>query len=587
MFKITNSNTSNRERTREVNNLTILRARNIDKNYGDKEVLKNISFDISGGERIGLVGFNGAGKTTLANIIYGITLPDKGTIETGKESFKVGYLLQSVDYNVSDFHQDNMTSEFLEITSELGLKKVNSWENEHFSHLSGGEKLKIALANIWVSNPDILILDEPTNHLDLQGVRWLINQLKGYKGTVIIISHDRYFLDQTVSKIYELANKKLTIFDGNYTEYRIEKKKRYEEQLHQYDVQQKYKERIEGQITQLKQWAGKAHRTMREQEGFKEFHGVKAKKMDRSIKSKMKRLNMELEKNKVERPSEEKKVQFQFNAGDKRGKRMIEAKQLTKKFANRTLFQDSYFFINYGERVGIVGPNGSGKSTLIKMLLEKESISDGDIWKSSSLKMAYLSQDVADMPLNKSVIDSLGLTNREEIFHARTTLANMGMKEEKINQPIQTLSLGERTRVKLTKMLIQEHDLLILDEPTNHLDLPSREQLEETLSQFTGAMLIVSHDYYFLNKLCDTLLVIEDDKIKRIEMSLEQYETKKNMSADEGKKQLEEQLLRLDTEITAVISELSLLTPDSDRYQELDKQFLALTSKKKQLLAIE
>ncbi len=585
MWKKEKSNTSNRKRMREVNGMNILRVRNLEKNFGERTVLRDLTFDIQSQDRIGLVGLNGAGKTTLANIIYGKTAPDKGTVENGKQPLRVGYLLQSVDYQVNGYVEEDVSSDFLELASELGLKKVHSWEHERFSHLSGGEKLKMTLAHIWASNPDILILDEPTNHLDFQGVQWLIEQIHQYKGTVILISHDRYFLDQTITKVFELEDGKLTIYDGNYSAYRTEKKKRYEDQLHQYETQQKHKARIESQVANLQQWAGKAHRTMREQEGMKEFHGVRAKKIDRAVKSKMKRLDMELEKHKVEKPKEEKKVRFQFDASGKRGKRIIEAKELMKKFRSRTLFQDSHFYMGHGERIGLIGANGAGKTTFINMLLGKEPLTGGELWKSESLKIAYLSQDVGDMPSTKSPIEALGLTHEEDIFRARTILANMGMKENVLNRPIQTLSLGERTRVKLTEILIREHDFLILDEPTNHLDLPSREQFEETLAEFSGTMLIVSHDYYFLNRLCDKLLIIEDGMIKRVEMNLEQYKAIKNQPAVPNKQDKEERLLLLETEISAVIGELSLLTPGSDKYSELDAKFLALSKEKRELSA--
>lgn len=561
--------------------MSILQARNVKKHFGEIQVLEDLSFDLNENDRIGLVGSNGAGKTTLANIIYGDLEPDFGTLKTDQQ-IKIGYLLQSVDYTVNDYNY--LSAEFLERAGALGLKKIHSWQEERFAHLSGGEKLKIALAQIWSTNPDILILDEPTNHLDIHGVNWLVNQLKEFKGTVIVISHDRYFLDKTVTKVFDLELGKLTIYEGNYSVYRAEKKKRYEEQLHQYDVQQKYKARVEGQMTQLKQWAGKAHRTMSEQEGFKEFHGVKAKKLDKAIKSKMKRLNQELEKNKVEKPTEEKKVRFQFEASQKRGKRIVEALNLSKMFENRTLFKESYFYINNGERIGIIGPNGSGKTTLLNMLLGSETITDGKLSKSESAKIAYLSQDVADLPLTQTAINALNLSESEKLFQARTTLANMGMKADKLNQPIGTLSLGERTRIKLTNMLISEYDLLILDEPTNHLDLASREQLEETLSEFAGTILIVSHDYYFINKLCDKLLVIEDNKIKRVDMNYEQYELRKNQQqCTSGKQHIEDELLRVNTEISAVLGELSLLIPESEKYKELDTKFLALTKTKRDL----
>jgi macrolide transport system ATP-binding/permease protein len=253
-------------------------------------------------------------------------------------------------------------------------------------------------------------------------------------------------------------------------------------------------------------------------------------------------------------------------------------------FSDRILFKNSHFYINSGERIGIIGPNGSGKTTLLNILLGNESLTQGEISMSSGHKTAYLSQDVADMPIDQTAIEALHLSEQEKLFQARTTLANMGMNAAKLNQPIGTLSLGERTRIKLTNMLINEYDLLILDEPTNHLDLASREQLEETLSKFAGTIIIVSHDYYFMNKLCDKLLVIDHSEIKRFEMNLEQYELKKVLQSKPKRHEVEEELLRVNTEISAVLGELSFLTPHSEKYMELDARFNLLAKRKQELL---
>ncbi|MCM3441695.1 ribosomal protection-like ABC-F family protein [Metabacillus halosaccharovorans] len=562
----------------------MLTVRNIHKHFGDQQILNDVSFEIKGQDRIGLVGINGAGKSTLANLIYGRMEPDSGTIVKAP-SLKIGYLKQSVDFQSAEI--SHPSSEFLEKTSELGLSKYQSWDHDRLSHLSGGEKLKIALAEVWSCHPHILLLDEPTNHLDFQGINWLIEQLKTFKGAIVVISHDRYFLDQIAGQIFDLENGHLTTYEGNYTSYFNEKKKRREVQLHHYHSQQKDIARVEAQMEQLQHWAGKAHRTMRDQEGMKEFHGVKAKKIDRAMKSKMKRLKSELEKNKVEKPSEEKNIAFQFKANEKRGNRIIEAKDLMKKFQTRMLFQQSHFYIKHGEKIGMYGPNGSGKTTLINMLRGKETITSGYLNISSSLNIASLSQDVADMDISQTGLDALQISDRTQLLKARTTLANMGMDAEKLSQRVGTLSLGERTRIKLTNMLINEYDLLILDEPTNHLDLASRNQLEKTLKDFSGTILIVSHDIYFLQHVCDKLLVFEDKKIKRVEMTIEEYEKKRTTpqkSISSTQKEIEEELLRVNTEISAVLGELSLLTPDSDKYTILDQKFLNLTKKKQDLL---
>ncbi len=562
----------------------MLTVTNIHKFFGDQHILNDVSFEIKKQARIGLVGSNGAGKSTLANLIYGQIDPDRGTILKAP-ALKIGYLKQSVDYQ-SSINSD-LSSEFLEVTSELGLSKYQKWGKDRISHLSGGERLKVALAEVWSSHPHILLLDEPTNHLDFQGINWLIEQLNTFKGAIVVISHDRYFLDQTVNQIFDLENGQLTAYEGNYTTFYEKKKKNRDIQLHHYQSQQKDIARVEDQMDQLQQWAGKAHRTMRDQEGMKEFHGVKAKKLDRAVKSKMKRLRNDLEKNKVEKPAEEKTISFQFKANEKKGNRIIEAKNLSKTFKNKMLFQQSQFYIMHGEKIGIYGPNGSGKTTLLNMLIGEEPTTSGHLNISSALKIASLSQDVADMDVSQTGLEALQISDRAQLLKARTTLANMGMDAKKLNQLVGTLSLGERTRIKLTNMLVNEYDLLILDEPTNHLDLASRTQLESTLKDFTGTILVVSHDVYFLQHVCDKLLVFEDKKIRRVEMSIEEYENKRNTlqnAPSPSQREVEEELLRVNTEISAVLGELSLLTPDSKMYGTLDQEFQNLLKIKQCLL---
>ena len=572
------------------NQQIVLKVIDIEKSFHLKKVLDNIHFDIKNGERIGLVGYNGTGKTTLANILFGKIAPEKGIVEKSRD-LTIGYLSQSIDYQVSDFQQSlsgNTKSHLLEHASMLGLTKVYNWEEERLEHLSGGEKLKLALAMVWASKPDFLILDEPTNHLDYKGIEWLVSELEKFRGPVLIISHDRHFLDKTVTRIFELENSKINFYNGNYSDYQKEKKLRLENERHQYDIQQQKIKDVETQITQLKSWSEKAHREStkkgkgpsKRQNGFKEYHRVKAKKTDNQVKSKMKRLQNELEKNKLEKPLDEVQIRFQFDTQGKRGKRIVEAKNLSKSFDNRTLFQKSNFFINYGERLGLLGENGCGKTTLIKMMLGHEDYSNGELWSSDSIKIAYLSQDVDELPAEKTAIEALGFTDRESVLKARTLLANVGLKEPLITKPIGTLSLGERTRIKLVDMLMKEYDVLILDEPTNHLDLPSREQLENTLSEFSGTIITVSHDYYFLNKLCDQLIVFENQQIRRIEMKPEEYLNQEGTNEDA----LRESLLIIENKIASVLGELSFMDQKDARYTELDKEFNELLKQKRKLM---
>ncbi|ASB88957.1 ABC-F type ribosomal protection protein [Bacillus sonorensis] len=560
----------------------LMKIRGLKKSFGDQTVLKNIEFDLATNERIGLVGYNGTGKTTLANILAGRMDADQASIETAYP-LKIGYLLQSIEYSIHDFSQmltDDESGGLYKLTSQMGLSKVQAWKTERLRHMSGGEKLKLALAHIWKTMPEILILDEPTNHLDINGINWLLEELETYQGAVLIISHDRYFLDQSVSKILELEDGRLHAYQGNYSDYQREKKRLYEERLHQYEEQQKYKQRIESQIANLQNWSGKAHRDSTKKEGFKEYYRLKAKKLDNQVKSKLKRLEQELTKHKLEKPKEEESVKFQFSSNEKRGKRIIEAKNLAKAFDGRTLFEDSSFFIKHGERIGLVGSNGCGKTTLIRMILEGEPVTSGTLWKSRSMKAAYLSQDVNDLNTDQTIAQALQLSDRDKTATVRTILANMGIKENRFDRPIGTFSLGERTRIKLAGMIVKDYDILILDEPTNHLDLPSREQLEETLLEFQGTIIIVSHDVYFMEKLCDKLLVFENGKVQRIERGLKDWQNKKEKPKTEHD---EAERLRIETRMTAVLGELAGLSHEDPRYHELDQEFSQLLKMKQAL----
>ncbi|WNB93358.1 ribosomal protection-like ABC-F family protein [Bacillus sp. NEB1478] len=569
---------------------TVIQVKKLQKKFGEREILKDINFEIRQGEKIGLVGWNGSGKTTLINILTGHKESDQGSISTWPSNLNIGYLPQSTDVHLNVDDEIMEAGEKLFAASkQLGLHK-EVIDSERIQHLSGGERLKLSLAKIWANQPEFLILDEPTNHLDLQGIQWLIHEVKNYEGAAIIISHDRYFLDKTVTKIFELEEGKLTIYEGNYSAYRTEKQRRYDQQLCDYNKQQRKVEMIHQQVNNLRNWSEKAHRqagkggsiSENRQLGLKEFERMKAKKKDNQVKSKLKRLNLELEKKGIEKPKEETDVYFQFDYSGKRGKRLVEAKGLTKQFGENLLFEKSHFYVKHGERLALLGPNGAGKTTFIQMLLELEPITKGSIWKSESMKMAYLSQDVCDLLEEKTVYEWLDLG--VQITKARTIFANMGIEDEKLSKPISHLSLGERTRVKLVQMILQEYDVLILDEPTNHLDLSSREQLEVTLNEFTGTLIIVSHDRFFVEKLCDKLLVIENKQIKRLEMGLREYEEKKIKQSMKPDQSREEELVLIETKITELLGKISYCKTGTDEYVKMDQDLKDYMARKKELM---
>lgn len=561
--------------------MNVISLRGIKKSYGDKDVLTGMELHVRIKERIGLIGINGAGKTTAANILAGELEPDEGVIESSSDHLNIGYLRQSVEYSSKTFkaiEEAGHDKGFYTFASLMGLRKLKKWNEEDFGHLSGGERIKLALAHVWASSPDLLILDEPTNHLDQEGIEWLIGELQVFPGAVVIISHDRYFLDETVTRIFELEKGEAKAYDGNYSAYHAQKAENRRIEQIAYENQQKDIRRIESQMEQLQNWSDKAHRESTKQGGTigaKEYHRVKAKKMDIQVKSKRKRLESELRKHKAEKPEEEPQVDFRFLDAGKHGKRIIEVKKLNKHYGEEVLFENSHFYVKRGERFALTGSNGSGKTTLLRILCQEENATDGEVWVSPGVSIGYMSQDVGDLPADKSAIEVIGLHDREEQQRAKLILTHLGLSRDDIIKPMQALSLGQRTKVKLACLLLHGYELLILDEPTNHLDLISRERLESALASYQGTVIAVSHDRFFLNKICDKRLHIENKQIKRLEDSV---------IMEEKTDSLEEQLMVMETEMTALLGKLSERTAGDGIYEQLDERFNALASQKKDLL---
>ncbi|QVK16829.1 ABC-F family ATP-binding cassette domain-containing protein [Mycoplasmatota bacterium] len=565
--------------------MLLMRIRNIKKDYGLNEVLKDVNFDIKKDSILGLVGLNGAGKTTLAKIISGIETYDSGSIECYSQKIKVGYLKQSTEFNDNNFSQmlldkNKDLGQVFETSSLLGLKKLNQWSYERINNLSGGEKTKISLAEVFNENSDLLILDEPTNHLDYMGIDWLIEEIKKCSKALLIISHDRFFLDQVTDEIVELEDGVVRTYHGNYSQYRKTKEDNYLNQLHQYKEHKKRERHIDEEINRLKKWSHIGHRDSTKKEGFKEYWRMKVKKKDIQIKSAIKRLE-KLKEEGIEKPKEESKVLFEFVSESKAGKGLLTAKNLSKSFFDKTLFKDSDFYIKRGEKVGLIGINGCGKTTLIKMILRQVQADKGELWVSDSAKIAYLSQDVLDLDDSKSVEEIIKHKDKTYQTKIRTMLASSGITSKMIRQKISSLSLGERTRIKLVFLILQENNVLILDEPTNHLDLHSRERLEETLDAYTGTMLIASHDRYLLEKITDKLLIFEDEKIIRIECGYKAY---KDREKKVTKDQKAYELMIIQNRITYILGELSKYKETDQMYFQLDQEFKDLINKKKELL---
>lgn len=569
----------------------LLSCRNIKKSFADKIVLDNVNLDICRGEKIGLVGRNGTGKTTLANILTGNLDYDEGHIVTSRQQLNIGYLRQresEPEIHLNSLSNQNINGEFMRIASHLGIKEIADWSDERIQNLSGGEKTKLALAKVWALQPDLVVLDEPTNHMDYEGIKYLISEIGNYPGAVIIISHDRYFLDQTVSKIAELEKGTIQIYPGNYSFYREAKRKERESKKHIYESQQKEQRKIEEAIKQLRTWSEKAHRESRKKSGGmiggKEYFRKKAKKRDQAVKSQIKRLE-KMRESAIARPEKEIEVNFDLKLEGKRGKRILTADSISKSYENLILFEDSSFYINRGEKIGILGPNGCGKTTLIKTILGEEALDKGELFISPSAKIAYISQELpAEEKYSlKDLVKNWHLEKQKYIFDL---LVQLGISFDRLSVSLGDLSRGERMKIDIGLAIVGEYDLLVLDEPTNHLDLPSREALEESLIMFPGTIIMVSHDRYLLNEVCDHLLVFNDRKINRIEGKLEDYLAKSNSinnKQNSEKENITEELLVLDTQISRILGELSMCKPEDANYELLDEEYKELIRRRNYL----
>jgi macrolide transport system ATP-binding/permease protein len=539
----------------------IVKLNHISLELIDRLIFNKINGTINHGEVIGLIGYNGSGKSTLLQLLRGAIQPTAGQIKWGIPPTEI-FL---VDQEKKSYASEN--------TTEMEATLLSKWHVPEvpYEMLSGGEKLKLRLAKGFALAPPLLLLDEPTNHLDIDSTNLLINQIKQYDGTIIVVSHDRYFLDKVATKIWSIENAKLVEQKGNYSHYIKIREQRRLTQTREYEKQQKKIELVESQINDLTSWSQKAHSQSTKQEGFKEFYRVKAKRMDSQIKSKRKRLEKELEESKVERVEEEHVVRFSLETNMKVGKRFLEVKDLQKKFGDRILFEQSNFTIQHGEKVALIGSNGSGKTTLLNILMGKEE-TEGQVWLSPTANIGYLTQQVFDLPLEQTPEQLFKRETFQERGKVQNLMKHLGFTASQWAEPIEQMSMGERVKCKLMQYILEDKDVLILDEPTNHLDLPSREQLEKTLSQYTGTLIVVTHDQYFLSKTTTVQLVFENNQIKK----------KFDQSTEKVVPQAE-QHLQLETERQEVLGKLSFLSPNNPEYIKLDQRFNELTKMIKSL----
>ena len=504
----------------------ILSCNNITKTFGTDTILSDCSFHIEEREKAAIVGPNGAGKSTLLKIIMGRLPADDGTVTISKDN-TLGYLAQhqnlssdgtiydellsvkkdiiALEEKIRETEQQmkNATGEQLDTVLDLYTKMNHQFELENgyayqseivgvlkglgfteddfslpVSTLSGGQKTRVVLGKLLLSRPDIILLDEPTNHLDMESIRWLENYLLGYNGSVIIVAHDRYFLDRIVTKIIEIENTHVTVFSGNYTAYADKKKILRNMQLKEYLNQQREIKHQQEVITKLKQ-----------------FNREKSIKRAESREKMLDKLEV------VDKPAEiNDKMNIELNPSVISGNDVLSVSHLSKAFDDNTLFTDISFDIKRGERVALIGNNGTGKTTILKIINDILPADSGEIKLGSKVTIGYYDQEHHVLDPDKTLFDELqdaypDLNNTQ----IRNTLAAFLFTNDDVFKYIRDLSGGERGRVSLAKLMLSNANFLILDEPTNHLDMVSKEILENALNSYTGTVLYVSHDRYFIN----------------------------------------------------------------------------------------
>ena len=521
--------------------MIILSLQDIRKSFGTNEVLKHVSLTLQDGERMGLVGVNGSGKSTLMKIIAGQETADEGTVSLQK-GLRIGYLaqqgeltgeetvlrvLESVFDPVVQLEEEMRETEQKmaecggdpEALRRLGsrydaltrafeqgdgygwrsrvqgvLAGLNLREEQHRKTglLSGGERTRLCLGRMLLTDPDLLLLDEPTNHLDLKSITWLEEYLQSYRGAVMVISHDRYFLDHVCGKMAELLLGTVETYTGNYSEYLEKRTAVYEVRLKAWQMQQKEIARQEAVIAM-----------------YRRFNREKSIRLAESREKRLEKME------RLEKPQEEGEIHFHFETRRRTGEDVLLAEGLSKGYGQRQLFQDLKLHVRAGDRIALIGDNGTGKSTLFKCLIGQEKADRGTLRWGAGVDIGYYDQHQAGLNENKTVLDEVwDRFPRLEQDEVRGALGKFLFSGDDVFMPVSTLSGGEKGRVALTELMLQKDNVLLLDEPTNHLDMDSREVLEEALADFPGTIIAISHDRYFINRFAEKVWALDDSGLK-------------------------------------------------------------------------
>ena len=536
--------------------MILLSLQGVQKSFGTNEVLRDASLGLQDGQRMGLVGVNGCGKSTLMKIIAGVETSDGGTI-TMQKGLRLGYLaqqgdvapgrtvleeLESVFDPVVEMEQqlrrmeeqmaecgDDMVrlsrlgSQYDALTLEFERRNGYGWrstvqgvlaglgfrkeqQNQLASLLSGGERTRLCLGRMLLTEPDLLLLDEPTNHLDLKSIAWLEEYLRTYKGAVLLISHDRYFMDHVCDRMCELLLGATECYDGNYTAYMAQRTERFEIRMKAYELQQKEIARQEAIIAR-----------------YRQFNREKSIKLAESREKRLEKIE------RLEKPKDESAIRFRFEARRRTGDDVLMIEELSKGFDGRTLFEHVKMHVRAGDRIAIIGDNGVGKSTLFKCIIGEQKQDAGTIRFGAGVDIGYYDQHQAHLHEEKTVLDEVWDDfYRLDQTEVRGALGLFLFTGDEVLMPISTLSGGEKGRVALTKLMLRKDNVLLLDEPTNHLDMDSREVLEDALENFPGTILAISHDRYFINRFAEKVCVLENDGVKEYLGNYDDYFEKIN-----------------------------------------------------------
>ena len=535
--------------------MILMTVQGVSKSFGMKSVLKDISLTLQQGARMGLIGVNGSGKSTLFRLIAGQMEPDEGTISLMRGT-RVGMLTQEADIqsdltvreelsrvfepvremerrlraleeemaqkHADEAELDRLSREYARLTDRFedaggyewpsriqgvlaGLGFAKGREDQPASVLSGGEKTRLCLARLLLTQPDLLMLDEPTNHLDLASIQWLEDTLKKYRGTVLIISHDRYFMNSVCDCMAEISMRRLVQYEGNYDQFTVKRQADIERQIREYKLQQ-------AEIA-------------RQQAIIQRYRMYNREKSIRAAESREKRLE---KMERLERPVDEQHVRFSFEARRRSGDDVLKVHGLAKGFEGRRLFENFDLHLRAGDRVAIIGPNGVGKSTLLNIIARKLKADAGEVEFGANVDLGYYEQHQTGLDPEKDVLNELwDAFPRLDLDRVRSVLALFLFTGDDVYKKISMLSGGEKGRVSLCKLMLKRDNLLLLDEPTNHLDMDSREVLEGALEDFDGTILTVSHDRYFINRVADRIIEMRPDGVKEYLGNYDDYLEKK------------------------------------------------------------